>query len=80
MPYFVVKYDMVSFQDGKPYLNLDTAAPDLIGEPFDSYDEANNRANELNAEPQDTSVNITLKNGSTYSGPQYIYRVCTQEF
>ncbi|MCQ2123272.1 MAG: hypothetical protein MJZ25_03725 [Fibrobacter sp.] len=74
MVYYVVKYDVNSFQGDKPYEDDSTVAPEFIG-PFDTIEEANAKMDELSNEACDT-IDVQLVNGKQYQGPQYIYRVC----
>lgn len=79
MPFFVVKYDVLSLQADKPYSDMSTVAPAFI-EGFDTKEEADANAETLTKADTSEEVDIVLKNGKQYKGHRYIYRVCTQEF
>lgn len=74
MLFYVIKYDVLSFERDATYHKVEVAAPAIAFGPA-SVEEATAKMNELNQNAGGETVECVLKNDQPYSGPRYIYRL-----
>lgn len=74
MLFYVIKYDVLSFERDAKYKDVEVAAPEVVFGPT-TAEEATARMNELNESSGGDTVECVLKNDMPYHGPRYIYRI-----
>lgn len=74
MLFYVIKYDVMSFERDAQYINVDVAAPSIAFGPT-TEEEATAKMNELNETAGGETIECVLKNDMLYRGPRYIYRM-----
>ena len=79
MSFWVVKYDVTSFQKGASYEDLSVEAPSFIRPSYADYDTAQKIADGMCLSNCGETVDLILSNDKPYKGPRYIYRVAEDD-
>ena len=75
MSFWVVKYDVKGFAKGVDYRDTSVESPFFIRPSFNSREEAEAKAKELNASAGGEEIEADLKNEKHYKGKRYVYSI-----
>lgn len=79
MSFWVVKYDIKSFATGADYHQMEVASPLPIRPNYNDREKAEQIAAGMCLSNGGEEIDVVLKNGKSYKGPRYVYRVAEDD-